>query len=258
MTVVVGTNVQLVCQVFSSFRRVRRQFRPFAGPATITRDVARNTDDAGSTILSSSDSLHTVNTRPLQDQLRDQMELHNLQREGLPEHAQIHDCQTPMKRPSGKRKLGVDGSNSKSAAQLPARSKNARRRRYRGDAQSAGRAAGPSEDGKATGSARPVERQVAKEAALNASDRKRPRTLSKQEDVALCSAIKASSCLSSQLQSFSSVAIVHCCCSTNHLLLQTLMSQGGATVFCHVLFIKHCIADHTMVLSSKISPDRLL
>lgn len=189
MPVVVGTNVQLVCQVFSSFRRVRRQFRPFAGPGTITRDVAHKTDNAGSTILSSSDSLHTVNTRPLQDQLRDQMEIHNLQREGLPEYAQTQQPQTPKKRPGGKRKPDAKRSNSKSTDQLPARS-NARRRRYRGDAQSAGRATGASEDSRMPGAARPVRQQVAQEPALNDSDRKRPRTLSKQEDIALCSAIK--------------------------------------------------------------------
>ena len=252
--------MQLVCQVFSSFRRVRRQFRPFAGPGTITRDITRHTDNAGSTTLSSSNSLHTVNTRPLQDQLRDQMEIHNLQREGLPESAQTQQPKKPTKRPSGNRKLDADRRNSKSADQLPARSNNSRRRRYRGNAQSAGRATGASEDSKVPDSARPVRQQVAQEAALNDSDRKRPRTLSKQEDIALCSAIKASGCLWLQLQSFSPSATVHTLVLDQPLIAitDTHVVQVGAYTSCPALFTKHRITYHLQICCSKTSSDRLL
>ncbi len=184
MPLAVGNNVQLLCHTLSSFRRDRRHFKPFAGPVAIPRDAARTAEYAGSAVLSTSDSMHTTNTRPLQEQLRDQMELHKLQREGIPEDTRTQTSKTPSKRASGKAKRGskvADGSP-------PARTKNARRRRYRSDVQSDGRFKAA-----LLNSANPGSDLALQESAPAGLERKKQRTLSKQEDIALCSAIKVSS-----------------------------------------------------------------
>ncbi len=190
MPLAVDNRVQLLCQTFSSFRRVRRHFRPFAGPVAITQDRARTTDNASSAVLSTPDSMHTTNTRPLQEQLRDQMELHKLQREGAPEDPQAEPTSMPLPTASSDPSLG---SNSSKPKQPPARTKNARRRRYRRSAKSTDQPqTATSEVVTFSGSDQVRRHQAAQEAPQHAPDTKKQRTLSKQEDVALCSAIKAS------------------------------------------------------------------
>lgn len=189
MPLAVGNNVQLLCQTLSSFRRFRRHFKPFAGPVAIPKDAARTAENAGSAVLSTSDSMHTTNTRPLQEQLRDQMELHKLQRAGVPEDTRKQTSKTPSKRASGKAKRDVK-TGTKADRSPPARMKNARRRRYRGDIQSDGRFKAALANSANSGSDLAVQEPASAGTGL---ERKKQRTLSKQEDIALCSAIKVSS-----------------------------------------------------------------
>lgn len=186
MPLAVGNNVQLLCHTLSSFRRIRRYFKPFAGPVAIPRDAARTAENAGSAVLSTSDSMHTTNTRPLQEQLRDQMELHKLQREGIPEDTRTQTSQAPSKRASAKAKREVK-TGSKADRSPPARVKNARRRRYRGDIQSDGRFKAALASSASPGFDLAVQEPASAGTGL---ERKKQRTLSKQEDIALCSAIK--------------------------------------------------------------------
>ncbi|DBB00476.1 TPA: hypothetical protein ACH3X3_002184 [Trebouxia sp. C0006] len=185
MPLAVGNNVQLLCHTLLSFRRDRRHFKPFAGPVAIPRGAARTAENAGSAVLSTSDSRHTTNTRPLQEQLRDQMELHKLQREGIPENTQTQTSKTPSKGASGKTKRDVKTGSKVADRSPPARTKNARRRRYRGDVQSDGRFKAAFANSPNIGSDLAVQ-----ESAPAGLERKKQRTLTKQEDIALCSAIK--------------------------------------------------------------------
>ncbi len=226
MPLAVGNNVQLLCHTLSSFRRDRRHFKPFAGPVAIPRDAARTAENAGSAVLSTSDSMHTTNTRPLQEQLRDQMELHKLQREGLPEDTRTQTSKTPSKRASGKAKRDVKTSKVADRSP-PARTKNARRRRYRSDVQSDGRFKAA-----LLNSAIPGSDLAVQELAPAGLERKKQRTLSKQEDIALCSAIKVSSssglCLHPELHAACAFASLF----SLNLLLEFLIDSNDR-VYCY-------------------------
>ena len=228
MPLAVGNNVQLLCHTLLSFRRDRRHFKPFAGPVAIPRDAARTAENAGSAVLSTSDSMHTTNTRPLQEQLRDQMELHKLQREGIPEDTRTQTSKTPSKGASGKTKRDVK-TGSKVADRLPpARTKNARRRRYRGDVQSDGRFKAAFANSPDIGSDLAVQ-----ESAPAGLERKKQRTLTKQEDIALCSAIKVSSSSGLCLHPECHAACAFAQSLSLNLLLKKLIEHSNDRIYCY-------------------------
>ena len=187
MPVIVDFKVQLLCQTCSSFRRGRRHFKPFAGPVAFTQDRVRTRDYASSAVLSTADNTHTTNTRPLQEQLRDQMDLYKLQRAGLPEDAQIESPKTPSKR---KLKASKDQAFDSKAKQPGRPAGNTKKRRASRSTQPAGRTAVQGRK-RVADSDQAVTDPAAQGASLKPNTT-RPRTLSKQEDTALCSAIKAS------------------------------------------------------------------
>lgn len=192
MRLPVDTRVQLLCPIAPQFRRCRRHFKPFSSPQAVTQDRVRLTDSASSAVLSTADSRHTTNVRPLQEQLRDQMDLHKLQREPVPEDTS--DGESPSEKIVDRDgKLGKrDGTKAK---QAPARKRDTSRRRNKqlSNTQSgqpktvAKKAARAARSGRAQFSSQQPEEQT--------TEPKHQQTLTKQEDVALCSAIQASTYL---------------------------------------------------------------
>lgn len=195
MPVIVDFKVQLLCQTCSSFRRGRRHFKPFAGPVAFTQDRVRTRDYASSAVLSTADNTHTTNTRPLQEQLRDQMDLYKLQRAGLPEDAQIESPKTPSKR---KLKASKDQAFDSKAKQPGRPAGNTKKRRASRSTQPAGRTAVQGRK-RVADSDQAVTDPAAQGASLKPNTT-RPRTLSKQEDTALCSAIKDAAFIEQQRQ----------------------------------------------------------
>lgn len=187
MRLPVDTRVQLLCPIAPQFRRCRRHFKPFSSPQAVTQDRVRLTDSASSAVLSTADSRHTTNVRPLQEQLRDQMDLHKLQREPVPEDTS--DGESPSEKIVDRDgKLGKrDGTKAK---QAPARKRDTSRRRNKqlSNTQSgqpktvAKKAARAARSGRAQFSSQQPEEQT--------TEPKHQQTLTKQEDVALCSAIQ--------------------------------------------------------------------
>ena len=198
---VVDNRVQLLCPTTTSFRRVRRPFKPFSSPVAVTQDRVRHTENASSAVLSTADSMHTTNSRPLQEQLRDQMDLHKLQREPVPEDTSDGESlssQTPAQEASstGRPKRGRPSTKNNQAAGRKADSSRRRNKRH-STSQSdqpktvAKKAARAARSGRAQ-----IDQQPEEQAPESMqSESKHPRTLTKQEDVALCSAIKASTWL---------------------------------------------------------------
>ena len=196
---VVDNRVQLLCPT-TSFRRVRRPFKPFSSPVAVTQDRVRHTDNASSAVLSTADSMHTANARPLQEQLRDQMDLHKLQREPVPEDTSDGESppsQIPSQEASSTAKPKRGRPSTKIKQTPESKADPSRRRNKRQSLQSdqpktvAKKAARAARSGRAQIAQQPEEQ--APESTQPES--KRPRTLTKQEDVALCSAIKASTWL---------------------------------------------------------------
>lgn len=195
---VIDNRVQILCPTTTSLRRVRRPFKPFSSPVAITQDRVRHTDNASSAVLSTADSIHTTNARPLQEQLRDQMDLHQLQREPVPEDTSDGESRSshgPSQAASstGRPKRGRPSTKTK---QEPERKGDPSRRRIKRQSTSqsdqpktvAKKAARAARSGRAQ-----IDQQSDKQAPDSAQpESKHSRTLTKQEDVALCSAIKAS------------------------------------------------------------------
>ncbi|KAL0039114.1 hypothetical protein WJX77_008078 [Trebouxia sp. C0004] len=98
----------------------------------------------------------------------------------------MQTLKAPSKRASGKAKREVR-TGSKADRSPPARIKNATRRRYRGDVQSDGRFKAAIARSANLGSDLAIQQSAPVGTGL---ERKKRRTLSKQEDIALCSAIK--------------------------------------------------------------------
>lgn len=190
---VVDNRVQLLCPTISSFRRVRRPFQPFSSPIAVTQDRVRYTDNASSAVLSTADSMHTTNARPLQEQLRDQMDLHKLQREPVPEDTSDGESVPSQEATSAGRPKRGRPSTKTTQAPEPSRRRKKRQAQNQSDqpktvAKKAARAA-------RSGRAR-LDQQPKEQAPDSMkTESKHPRTLTKQEDVALCSAIKASNWL---------------------------------------------------------------
>ena len=189
MRVPIENRVQLLCPVLPAFKRARRPFKPFSSPVAVTQDRVRYTDNASSAVLSTADSTHTTNARPLQEQLRDQMDLHKLQREPVSEES---DGESSLAQNASR-----DGTNNATGTTdkvfprkgNPSRRRNKRRSTSQSDqpktvAKKAARAA-------RSGRAGTNEQQPEKQAP----EPKHPRTLTKQQDEALCAAIKASTWL---------------------------------------------------------------
>ena len=260
MPLAVGNNVQLLCHTLSSFRRIRRYFKPFAGPVAIPRDAARTAENAGSAVLSTSDSMHTTNTRPLQEQLRDQMELHKLQREGIPEDTRTQTSQAPSKRASAKAKREVK-TGSKADRSPPARVKNARRRRYRGDIQSDGRFKAALASSASPGFDLAVQEPASAGTGL---ERKKQRTLTKQEDIALCSAIKVNTPLGF-VCTLKTMLLVHlhsrsasiCCLKCLYsvpVMDSTALGSIASRLHQHIFLVHHVVAcSHIPNLAQSLS-----
>lgn len=187
MPINVDRRVQLLCRTFSSLRRGRQSFRPFAGPVALTHDRVRHTDNARGAVLSTADSQQTASARPLQEQLRDHMDLHQLQREPVPEDTSDGDSAPAQKASKAEKKSLV---NLK-ADQAPARKRDPSKRR------SKRRAPKPSEEPQtisknASRAGRSAQAQVSQQPQEPKPQTQPQRTLTKQEDIALCSAIKVS------------------------------------------------------------------
>ena len=189
MRIPVDTRVQLLCPIVSHFRRGKRPFKPFSSPQAVTQDRVRHTDSASSAVLSTADSRHTTNVRPLQEQLRDQMDLHKLQREPVPEDTSDGGPPPDQNLTRDGKPSNLDGTKAK---QAPPRKRDISRRRskQRPNTQSdqpktvAKKAARAARSGRAQIDSQQPEEQT--------PEPKHQRTLTRQEDVALCSAIQAS------------------------------------------------------------------
>ena len=198
---VVANRVHLLCPTTTSFRRVRRPFKPFSSPTAVTQDRVQYTDNASSAVLSTADSTHTTTSRPLQEQLRDQMDLHKLQREPVPEDTSDGESLPSQIPPpeaigSGRPKRGRPSTKVRQAPESkgdPSKRRNKRQSTSQSGqpktvAKKAARAA-------RSGRAQIVQQPEEQAPESTQSESKHPRTLTKQEDVALCSAIKASTWL---------------------------------------------------------------
>lgn len=193
MRVPVDLRVQPLCPILADFRRNKRPFKPFSSPQAVTQERVRHTDNSSSAVLGTADSRYTTNVRPLQEQLRDQMDLHKLQREPVPEDTSDGES-VPAKNVNKDRTLNSkDGTKDKQAdKQAPPRKRDTSRRRnkQRSATQSdqpktvAKKAARAARSGRVQFNGQQPEEQ--------APEPKHQRTLTKQEDVALCSAIQAS------------------------------------------------------------------
>lgn len=191
MRVPVDLRVQPLCPILADFRRNKRPFKPFSSPQAVTQERVRHTDNSSSAVLGTADSRYTTNVRPLQEQLRDQMDLHKLQREPVPEDTSDGES-VPAKNVNKDRTLNSkDGTKDKQAdKQAPPRKRDTSRRRnkQRSATQSdqpktvAKKAARAARSGRVQFNGQQPEEQ--------APEPKHQRTLTKQEDVALCSAIQ--------------------------------------------------------------------
>lgn len=107
-----------LCQTFPSSKRFRPLFRPFAGPASLTRESAQTVSNARGAVLSTPENANTATDRPLQELLQDQLQLHQLQREGVPEQ---HQAETlpPTQAVSSDQTPDSNNSIAKQAASKP-------------------------------------------------------------------------------------------------------------------------------------------
>ena len=239
---VVDNRVQLLCPTLSSFRRVRRPFKPFSSPVAVTQDRVRYKDNASSAVLSTADSMHTTNARPLQEQLRDQMDLHKLQREPVPEDTSNGESLPSQKATSaGRPKRGRPSTKTNQDFE-PSRRRKQRHSTNQSDQPKtvAKKAARAARSGRA-----PTEQQLEEQAPDSAqSESKHPRTLTKQEDVALCSAIQASTWLlrttyviayKCKINCANPHSLPLCCMHCSFLLYGATVSQNTQAVPCIAL-----------------------
>ena len=187
MPISVNSRVQLLCQTFSSLRRGRESFRAFAGPVALTQDRVWHTENARGAVLSSADSQQTASTRPLQEQLREHMDLHQLQREPVPEDISDGDSAPAQKASKAEKR----NANSTKVDKAPARKRDPSNKRSK--RRSLKQSEQPKTVSKsATRAGRSVQARDDQQPQDQKPEAKPQRTLTKQEDIALCSAIKVS------------------------------------------------------------------
>lgn len=239
---VVDNKVQLLCPIASSFR-VRRPFKPFSSPVAVTSDRVRHTDNASSAVLSTADSMHITNTRPLQEQLRDQMDLHKLQREPVPEDtSDAESVPSQQSTGAGRPKRGRPSNKVQQAPERkgePSRRRNERRSSNQSDEPKtvAKKAARAARFGRAQHHKRPEEQAP----EPTPPEPKHPCTLSKQEDVALCSAIKANTVL---LHTTSIIAPACCKCNMKSCVVCRIVLCITYVCFDATVIASICLALH--------------
>ena len=239
MPVGADTRVQLLCRTFCSLRRSRRSCKPFSGPVALTQDRVRS---ASSAVLSTADSIDTASARPLQEQLRDHIDLHQLQREPVPEEFSGGDAAPTQQ--ARKSQKGNKNSTKREQPLLQRRNPSKPRSKNRSSKQLEQATTTHRNDRRA---ARPA--QAVPESGQQQKAETKQHILTKQEDTALCSAIKVSThCPAPWPQQSSAQPSIHriLCCS----------SLCCSSLCCSALCMACCVTHPSALLQQDLQHGR--